>query len=178
MLNQAAMDDHFGYHPKCKDVNLTHISFTDDILIIVVATLRWKPWCDGLVCLYVRLYTDATKYFIFEVDKGRDYFSQAVVSKCLKFGTLHIHYLRMPLATKVWSKLDFELLIDKIQRRFLSWIHRFIFVGRLQLISLIIISITKFCSYAFVCLLLLWTKLRISAVYSCDLVYRPVAIKL
>lgn len=41
----------------------------------------------------------------------------------------------------------------------------------------IIINITKFWSYTFVCLLLLWTKLRISAVYSCDLVYRPVAIK-
>ena len=78
---------------------------------------------DQFACMF-GLYIDATKYFIFEVGKDRDYFSQAVVSKCLIFGTLHIHYLIMALATKVWSKLDYELLIDKIQRRFLSWIHR------------------------------------------------------
>lgn len=65
MLNQAAMDDHFGYHPKCKDVNRTHLSFTHDILIIVVATLRWRPWCDGLVCLYVRLVYRCNQIFYF-----------------------------------------------------------------------------------------------------------------
>lgn len=33
MLNQAALEDKFGNHPKCVKVQLTHLSFADDILV-------------------------------------------------------------------------------------------------------------------------------------------------
>lgn len=33
MLNQAALEGKIGYHPKCKKVQLTHLSFADDILV-------------------------------------------------------------------------------------------------------------------------------------------------
>lgn len=29
-LNKAAREQRFGFHPNCKEVNLTHLSFTDD----------------------------------------------------------------------------------------------------------------------------------------------------
>lgn len=38
MLNQAAMDGLFGYHPKRKKVQLTHLSFADDTLVFTDGT--------------------------------------------------------------------------------------------------------------------------------------------
>lgn len=32
-LNKAAEEKKFGYHPKCKELKLTHLCFTDDLLI-------------------------------------------------------------------------------------------------------------------------------------------------
>lgn len=33
MLNSAAINDAIGYHQSCKKLKLTHLSFTDDLLI-------------------------------------------------------------------------------------------------------------------------------------------------
>lgn len=33
MLNKAAREGKFGYHPKCHKVEVTHLSFADDILV-------------------------------------------------------------------------------------------------------------------------------------------------
>lgn len=33
LLDKAAIEKKIGYHPYCKDINLTHISFADDVLV-------------------------------------------------------------------------------------------------------------------------------------------------
>lgn len=33
MLDKSADDHKMGYHPKCKNLSLTHLSFSDDILM-------------------------------------------------------------------------------------------------------------------------------------------------
>lgn len=33
MLNRAAVEGRFGYHPFCHKVKVTHLSFADDILV-------------------------------------------------------------------------------------------------------------------------------------------------
>ena len=33
LLNRAASLGKIGYHPQCKEVNLSHLSFADDILV-------------------------------------------------------------------------------------------------------------------------------------------------
>ena len=34
MLDKSAAEHRMGYHPKCKNLSLTHLSFADDILVL------------------------------------------------------------------------------------------------------------------------------------------------
>lgn len=40
MLDKAAGDRVFGYHPRCKNVGLTHLSFADDIMVLTDGKVR------------------------------------------------------------------------------------------------------------------------------------------
>ena len=40
LLNQAAEDRKFAYHPQCQGVRLTHLSFADDILVFTDGTIE------------------------------------------------------------------------------------------------------------------------------------------
>lgn len=40
MLNQAAADGLFDYHPQCQQVQLTHLTFADDIIVFTDGSVR------------------------------------------------------------------------------------------------------------------------------------------
>lgn len=40
MLDKSADDHKMGYHPKCKNLSLTHLSFADDILMFSYGNSR------------------------------------------------------------------------------------------------------------------------------------------
>lgn len=40
LLDQAAKVNKFDYHPRCKAMNLTHLIFTDDLIIFAGANLH------------------------------------------------------------------------------------------------------------------------------------------
>ena len=51
LLNKAAVEENIGYHPKCKNLGLTHLSFADDILVFTNGTVRS---IDSIVGLFDR----------------------------------------------------------------------------------------------------------------------------
>lgn len=72
-------------------------------------------------------------------------------SLAISVGTLRICYLGMPLTTKSLTSIDYEQLIDKVRRKTLTWSNRSLsFVGRLQLINSVVISIVNFWSSKFI----------------------------
>lgn len=48
LLNQTAIDGKFGFHPKCKEVQLTHLNFGDDILVFIDGR---KDSLDGVLAV-------------------------------------------------------------------------------------------------------------------------------
>lgn len=97
------------------------------------------------------LHINASKSSIFSAGENSHALNQAAVSKGLKIDSLPIRYLGMNLTTKVWSKTDYEPLINQLRRKFLSWTHRALsFAGRLQLIKSAITSTVNFWSSAFI----------------------------
>lgn len=154
MLNQAAADGKFGYHSRCKEVQLTHLSFADDILVFTDGTavslngvLTVMDQFAGLSGLHI----NASKSFIFTAGANSHHLIQAALEKGLTVATLPIRYLGMPLTTRVWSKTDYEPLIDKLRKKFLSWTHKALsFAGCLQLIKTTITSTVNFWSSAFI----------------------------
>lgn len=65
-------------------------------------------------------------------------------------GQLPVWYLGLPLLTRRITSVDYEILIEKIRSRMSNWTSRHLsYAGRLQLLKLVIHSITNFRLAAF-----------------------------
>jgi hypothetical protein len=66
-------------------------------------------------------------------------------------GVLPVRYLGVPLISKRLSAVDCEALITKISSCIDSWLVRKLsFAGRLQLLSLVLLSLQLFCPRLFI----------------------------
>lgn len=153
MLNQAEVDEKFGFHPKCERVQLIHLSFADDILVFTDGT---EESLNGVLTMMdqfasmLGLQINATKSTIFAAGPNSLLLNHAASAKCIQVDQLPIRYLGMPLTSKIWSKTDYEPLIDQLRKKFLSWTHGDLsFAGRLQLIKTAVTSTVNFWSSAF-----------------------------
>ena len=154
MLNRAACEHQFEYHPQCKKVQLTHISFADDILVFTdgsVRSLRGVLTVMDKFATISGLHINATKSSIFASGQTIREVVQEAELLGLKVGKLPVRYLGMPLTTKALTKQDYEPLIDRVRRRMLAWRNKYLsYAGRLQLIKSVISSIVNFWSQAFI----------------------------
>lgn len=148
MLNKAAKAQRFDYHPQCRKVKLTHLSFADDILVFTDEFVRslervlvvMEPFAN-----VSGLYINATKSSIFATGQSITPMINEAKSIGIKVGSLPVRYLGMPLTTKALSKQDYEPLIDYIRGRMLSWRNKCLsYAGRFQLIKSVISSIVNF----------------------------------
>ena len=154
LLNKAAEEGQFSYHPRCQGVKLTHLSFADDILVFTNGTsdslqgvLQVMETFAGMSGLYI----NAAKSQMFAPGSNLDPLLLEAESKGITVGNLPIRYLGMPLTTKSLTAHDYEPLIDKVRGRMLSWSNKSLsFAGRLQLIKSVIASIVNFWSSAFI----------------------------
>lgn len=126
MLNQAAADGKIGFHPKCEKVQLTHLSFADDILVFTNGT---EAPLNGVLAVIEQftgmsgLHINASKSSIFAAGPNSQTLNHTATEKGIQVDTLPIRYLGMPLTSKVWSKTDHKPLIDRLRKKFLSWTH-------------------------------------------------------
>lgn len=60
------------------------------------------------------LQINASKSSIFAAGPNSHLLNQAATERGIKVETLPIRYLGMPLTSKVWSKTDYEPLIDQL----------------------------------------------------------------
>lgn len=127
LLNKAAHEGKIGYHPLCKEIGLTHLSFSDDILIF----LDGQP--DSLNGVMEVLETfGLISGLKINADKSTLYLGGSVSDILLRtsstfgfpIGQLPVRYLGLPLTTKRMTRGDYEPFIDKIRTRFLSWANK------------------------------------------------------
>lgn len=126
MLDQVAVEGKFGFHRQCQKVQLTHLSFADDILIFTNGSVRSlngvlevMQQFAGFSGLQINIF----KLSIFAAGRNQHLLAQAAQDQGFVTGNLPVRYLGMPLITKTWSKLEYELLIDQIRKKFPSWTH-------------------------------------------------------
>lgn len=153
MLDDAAARGRFGFHPKCKNINLTHLCFADDLMIFGDGTKRsieeilkvFKEF-DKISGLKISL--EKSTLFLAGVTEQ----NQEDILHHFPFanGKLPVRYLGLPLLTKNMTVLDYLPLIEKIRKRIGSWTGRFLsYAGRLQLIQSVINSLANFWMAAF-----------------------------
>ena len=152
-LNKSAASGNIGYHPTCSQINLTHLNFVDDIMVF---TDGEPSSLQGIFSIlndfesWSGLAISPAKSAIYMGRKIYQCFLDEVNRLSLPIDTLSIRYLGLPLTTKSMTRDDYEPLIDRIRSKYLSWISRALsYAERLQLINLVIVSITNFWSYVF-----------------------------
>ena len=147
-LSVAAHRQGFQFHPKCEEVNLTHLCFADDIFLF-----------SGGTSSSVQVIMDELNRFEnfsgLQVNKQKSGIFLAGVNDNVKndllnitgfcLGSLPMKYLGVPLISTRLSHCDCQPLLDKILPRIQAWTSRSLsYVGRLQLISSVLYNIQMY----------------------------------
>ena len=144
----------FNYHWKCDKLNISHLCFADDLLILfkgdVESATVVKQSLDQFF-QFTGLQANNGKSCLF-FSNVEDHLVDHILST-LNFvkGQLPIRYLGVPLITTKLKKQDCDVLVNKICSRISSWKSKFLsYAGRAQLIVSILTGIQCYWSGMFV----------------------------
>ncbi|KAG7594282.1 Reverse transcriptase domain [Arabidopsis thaliana x Arabidopsis arenosa] len=153
LINKAAAEKKFGYHPRCQNILLTHLCFADDLMIFAEGT---KRSVEGVITIFDKFASISGLKISLEKSTlymaGIQQSTQEEILQNFPFEavSLPVRYLGLPLMTKAMTSNDYLPLIEKIRNIISTWTSRFLsYGGRLQLIKSVLMSITNFWSSAF-----------------------------
>lgn len=153
MLDEAAAKGLIGYHPKCKNIGLTHLCFADDLMIFVEGSQRSV---EGILKVFEDfdkmsgLKISLEKSTLFMAGLGNHKQEEILNHFPFESRKLPVRYLGLPLLTKNMTVTDFLPLVEKIRKRIGSWTGRFLsYARRLQMINSVIASLANFWMAAF-----------------------------
>lgn len=138
LIDKAAEKKKIGYHPRCKNIGLTHLCFADDLMVFADGA---KRSLEGILEVFNEF--GKMSGFKINLEKSTLYIAGSSMQSnedLLVFpfdrGQLPVRYLGLPLLTKRMTVSDFLPLVEKIRTRISTWTGRFLsFGGRLQLIQ-------------------------------------------
>lgn len=153
MLDEAASRNLIGFHPKCKNIGITHLCFADDLMVFIERTRRSVEGIlkvfeefNRMSCLKISL-EKSTLFMAGFLDQKKE---EIMNHFPFASGNLPVRYLGLPLLTKNMTVTDFLPLVEKIGKRIGSWTGRFLsYADRLQLINSVIMSLVNFWMAAF-----------------------------
>jgi len=153
MLDQAAGGKRFGFHPKCKNLGLTHLCFADDLMILTDGKVRSVDGIVEVMNLFAKrsgLKINMEKTTLYTAGVS-DHNRHMMISRYpFGLGQLPVRYLGLPLVTKRLTKEDLSPLFEQIRNRIGTWTSRYLsFAGRLNLISSVLWSTMNFWMSAF-----------------------------
>ena len=148
LLDKAASTQKFGYHPRCKNLNLTHLAFADDLMVLSDGKVRSV---EGIVAGFdqfakfpgLKISMEKSTMYLQGVT---DEVSTEIVRRFnFGAGSLPVRYLGLPLTTKSMRTSDYQPLIETLKQRIWSWKNRFLsYAGRLELIGSVLWSTSNF----------------------------------
>ena len=126
-LDKAVLEGRIGAHPACNDPLVSHLSFTDDVLIFfdglapsmrgILDVLREFQRNSGLAL-------NLRKTSVFIDGNNREAASALAAEFGITQGSLPVKYLGLPLSPTRLKRGDYQPLIDKIKSRVSSWTAR------------------------------------------------------
>ncbi|XP_024004984.1 uncharacterized protein LOC112082115 [Eutrema salsugineum] len=137
-IDKAASERKISYYPGCKDMELTHLCFADDLLVFVKGD---KQSIVGTLEVFNSFATQSGLHI--SIEKSTVYMAgieddlRAEILREFPFeiGNLPVRYLGLPLLTRKMSKIDYTPLVEKIRSQIQSWSAKHLsFGGRLQLL--------------------------------------------
>lgn len=154
MLNQEARSGQLPYHHRCHITRLTHLSFTDDLLIFIDGSIESVQRVLQVLHefeLRSGLAVSLQKSSFFSSGLSEAEVSAIVASTGMPNASLPMRYLGVPMVTKKLTLLNCEPLIHQVKTRLSSWSAKSLsFSGRLLLIKTVISGITTFWCSSFI----------------------------
>lgn len=148
MPDQEARLGNLSYHHHCRKTRLTHLSFTDDLMIFIDGSLDSVQRVLQIFHEFEKrsgLAVSLQKSSFFSSDISQEEISTIQVSTGMPHRTLPMKYLGVPMVTKKLTLHDCEPMLHQIKLRFSSWSAKALsFAGRLLLIKTVIAGITTF----------------------------------
>ena len=143
MLNRPPQD--FQFHQFCEKVNLTHLTFADDLTIFCAAHESSLSFIKETIQRFgelSRLFANLGKSSIFIVGINSAEASHLAAKMGFTIGHLPVRYLGLPLLSgKLWIS-DCDPLIQRTIGRIWSWSASVLsFAGRLQLVRFVLRSL-------------------------------------
>ena len=147
-LSVAAHRQEFQFHPKCKEINLTHLCFADDIFLFAGGTKSSvQVIMDELNRFenFSGLQVNKQKSAIFMAGVNDEVKNDLLNTTGFNLGSFPMKYLGVPLISTRLSHCDCQPLLEKIMARIQSWTSRSLsYAGRLQLIASVLYSIQMY----------------------------------
>ncbi|XP_039000336.1 uncharacterized protein LOC120126123 [Hibiscus syriacus] len=148
ILNNAASRGIFSFHPKCKKIELTHLSFADDLLIFCKGNLEFVMGVITVLdCFYEYsgLKLNAGKCEIFTAGISAHNLESIINYTGFKQGKLPVRYLGVPLVTRELTDKDCKALLDNIKSRLHQWSRKNLsYTDRVELIKIVLYSVANY----------------------------------
>lgn len=148
MIDKAAVEKKIGYHPKCKQIQLTHLCFADDLMVFVDGK---RSSIEGIVRIFdqfamrsgLKISLEKSTLYLAGVSP---HVREDITSRFpFDLGQLPVGYLGLPLLTKQMSLEVYMPLVERIRLKLSSWMTRFLSdTGRLQLLNSVVAGIINF----------------------------------
>ncbi|GJY95063.1 RNA-directed DNA polymerase, eukaryota, reverse transcriptase zinc-binding domain protein [Tanacetum coccineum] len=138
----------FRYHYGCKELKLTHMCFTDDLMVLCngdKASLEVvKKAIEEFSCV-PGLFPNLSKSIIFFGSINEDRKKELLEVLPFKHGKLPMKYLGVPLISKKLSLSDCKSVIDNVDTRINNWRNKLLsYAGRIQLIASVLSAMHQY----------------------------------
>ena len=152
-IDKAVHERKFQFHPKSKNLSLTHLCFADDLMVFVEGT---KESIEGALSVFdgfakwSGLSISIEKSMVYMAGIQEDEKRRILVNFPFAEGSLPVRYPGLPLITQSMRRHDYLPLIERIRSKICSWTSRFLsYAGRLQLLKSVMVSIVNFWASVF-----------------------------
>nr|XP_016434445.1 PREDICTED: uncharacterized protein LOC107760853 [Nicotiana tabacum] len=153
-LKNLKLEKTFHFHPMCSRLDITHLSFADDLLLFA------RGDATSVALMHDRfLIFSATSGLKANLAKISIYYGgvnlevQKEIQHKIGYsqGSLPFKYLGIPLDTKKLSVMQWQPLIEKIVARISSWTTKKLsYAGRIQLVQHVIFGIQAYWAQIFI----------------------------
>ncbi|CAL1407738.1 unnamed protein product [Linum trigynum] len=137
LLNIAAANGGFPYHPQCRQIGLTHLSFADDLLIFSEGSGQALKGIRKVLDAFYQLsglQCNLDKCEVFFGGFAHQFKSTALQVSSFKEGKLPVRYLGLPLISGKLSSVECAVLVDKLTQRIRGWrAQKLSYAGKIQI---------------------------------------------
>lgn len=155
ILRHRVVDRSFLFHPKCLQLNITHLCFADDVMIFTKGTTSAVQVVKQVIDEFSAisgLTVSQQKCGVFICGVSAEIAHQMRGILNMPAGNFPFRYLGIPLHGRSLRSTEFQGLLQKLKEKVQGWQAKHLsYTGRLTLIQSVLYSIIRFwCSILFI----------------------------